>query len=135
MAYYMTNKFHFYLDAKKELSASGGFSASGMAYEGALGTSFVPDIDFFPTVLDFFGGYRRKNFDMSGLNEPFLAELTFSGFFVGASVEVPIYNQFTLLAKIKLGPKDTATNSNKLLGEIKSASSRDLEIYLVRAAP
>ncbi|MDA9189409.1 hypothetical protein N9O57_00335 [bacterium] len=128
LAYYFSPSIHFYFDLKKEVSASDGFESSGSSIGAAIGTSYVPDFKFFPLVIDAFIGYRRKNFDLKGLKEPFLGELTFTGAYIGASVEFPVYNQLSILGKVKIAPFDQAVNSNKLLGKIKSANSRDLSV-------
>jgi hypothetical protein len=128
LTYYTDSFLNIYGEVKKDLSASTGFSAEGQSADLALGSSIVPSIEFFPMVLDFFAGYRYRKVSYIGLKEPFLGDLTYSGPYLGASLEFPIYNKFSLLGLVKYGPKDEATNTIKLIGSVKAASSRDLQL-------
>ncbi len=110
----------------KRIAGSGDFSSSASFFDGALGYAVKPPIKVF-SYIDGFVGFKQSKYDVSELGLTGVGEVSFSGPYLGARMEVPIYKKFSLLGTFKISPFDTASNSGAL-GDPDSASGYSFEL-------
>ncbi len=109
----------------KRIAGSGDFSSSASFFDGALGYAIKPPFKFF-SYIDGFIGYKSSKYDLTELNLTGVGELSFSGPYLGARMEVPIYKKLSILGSFKISPFDSADNTGAL--DPDSASGYTLEL-------
>jgi hypothetical protein len=122
---YLPAGFLFSGEVVRNISG-GDQSISNNNLTAALGYSFTPRLysDYF-SFVDLYLGYRTLNYQIANFDELGIGDLKYSGLFLGAKVEVPIYKKFSLQFQANYIPIDEVENSNDLFGSAETSQAFD----------
>lgn len=97
-------------------------SISNNQFAGAIGYSHSPRWLPFFSLIDYYVGYRVTNYSFGGFNI-FMDAIKYSGPYLGAKVEFPVYRKFDLQAEVNFSPLDSSSTENSLIGAPRKSTA------------
>jgi len=125
--FYLPYGLIFTGESVRNLSGSDS-SISNNNFMFSLGYSFTPRLYEYLSLVDVYIGKKIVNYDISSMGAFGIGDLKYSGFFLGATGEVPIYKSFSLLGTFNFSPSDSVENTDKVFGDVASSKSFALKL-------